>query len=267
MSYIISVGNNKGGVGKSTCSINLGHALANRGLKVLVVDQDSQSNSSKTLLGPGFDSNTLYDIFDRNQDISRCIYPTRYDNLYCLPNVPATANIEPELYQDLKASYTLLRRVLRDYALAHYDVTLIDCPPNMGIFALMAFIASDCCLVPIETGSLYSLDGLQSALDLIRNINKTANPDLVFLRLLINKVDLRTSMARASIANIHNKFGEDMVFRTTIPQNVEFQRAEAEGKTIIRYSPRSTGAKSYRELAKELSELLALEPEGPLDGN
>lgn len=259
MSHIICVVNNKGGVGKSTATLNLSHCLANKGYRVLVVDQDPQSNTTKILLGGTPENNTLYDIYSHAEKVENCIFPTSYENLFCLPNIPRTATLEMDLYQDVRSSYLLLRNALRDYATGNYDFTVIDCPPNLGLFVMQALMATDFVIVPVETGSRFALDGLTAAIELIENLNRTVNPDLRFLRLLINKVDLRTSISKSSVDHIRSKFGRDLTFDVTIPINTEFQKSEAEGKTIIRYAPRSTGARRYRMLADELCTILNIE--------
>jgi cellulose biosynthesis protein BcsQ len=124
---------------------------------------------------------------------------------------------------------------------------------------MQALMATDFVIVPVETGSRFALDGLTAAIELIENLTKTVNPDLRFLRLLINKVDLRTSISKSSVDNIRKKFGKELTFDVTIPINTEFQKSESEGKTIVRYAPRSTGAKRYRMLADELCTILDME--------
>lgn len=259
MDVIVSIVNNKGGTGKTTCTINLAHVLANKGKKVLVIDQDAQSNTSKILVGDGVETNTLYDLYQGKADIESCIYPTPYDNLFCLPNIPATATLERDLYREVDQSYLILRNKIREYAKTNFDATLIDCPPNLGVWVYMSLIASDWVIVPIESGSKYSLDGLVSALEHIETIREYINPDLGFLRLLINKVDLRTSISRSSVEQIKKKFGRDLVFQTTIPVNTDFQKAEDDGKTVIRYNSRSPGSKKYRELGNEMLRILGEE--------
>ena len=126
---IISVINNKGGVGKSTITQNLAHALANKGKKVLVIDQDPQSNTT-SVLTPPTGANTLYNLYKDNLPIANCIYPTPYDGVDIVPNCNRTDTVEIELYSDVRQSYFLLRDTARDFAVKNYDITLIDCPPN-----------------------------------------------------------------------------------------------------------------------------------------
>ena len=257
---IISIVNNKGGVGKTTVAVNLAHALTRRGQRVLVVDTDSQCNATSILYSKDPGKNTLYEVLAESDiNIQQCIYPTEYEKLFCLPNTNDTSALEPPLLSALPDSFEIIRRRIRQYAQEHYDFTFLDCPPNMGFFVVSALHASDFVIVPVLSGSAFSIEGLSKAIDLINGIHTSSNPDLRFLRLLINQVDKRTAMAKVSIDQINKHFTPDQVFKTMIPVNAAFQRAENEAKTIIRYDPTTLGAKAYRALAKELLDIFALD--------
>lgn len=257
---IISVINNKGGVGKTTATCNLGHALSKLEKRVLVVDIDSQCNATSLLFAKDMSAyHSLYELFNPdspNTLIENCIYPTPYANLYCLPNVEETAGLEPDLIHNSPESFFILRRKLREHVLERFDFTFIDNPPNMGTFVICSLYASDFIIVPNESGSAFSMEGLVKAIRLIENIRENGNPDLRFLRLLINRVDGRTVASKATIAHIYNHFGSDQVFKTTIPSSTAFQRAEGMRQTIFRYAPSLPGAKAYRKLAEELIDIL-----------
>ncbi|MBF0529902.1 MAG: ParA family protein, partial [Deltaproteobacteria bacterium] len=179
------------------------------------------------------------------------------------PNVEDTASLEPDLITSAPRSFFTLREKLRPYARQHFDFTFIDNPPNMGTFVLCSLYASDFVIVPNTAGSKFSMEGLIKALKLTDKIRENGNPDLKFLKLLINQVDRRTASSKATIEYIKRHFSEEKVFNTTIPVNATFQRAEEFDQTIIRYSPSSPGSRAYRELAKEL--VAIFEPESKLE--
>ena len=257
---IISIVNNKGGVGKTTVAVNLAHALTRRGQRVLVIDTDSQCNATSILCSKEAGKNTLYEVFaESDVNIEHCISPTEYEKLFCLPNTNDTSALEPPLLRSLPESFEIIRRRIRQHAQDHYNFTFLDCPPNMGFFVVSALHASDFVIVPVLAGSAFSVEGLSKAIDLINDIRTNSNPDLKFLRLLINQVDRRTAMTKVSIDQINKHFTSDQIFKTMIPVNAAFQRAENEAKTIIRYDPTTLGAKAYRALAKELLNIFALD--------
>jgi len=253
---IISIANNKGGVGKTTVTCNLAHALAKEGLKVLVADIDSQCNATTLLMTRDFSiRDSMYELLslENEIDIQNCIYPTPYPNLHCLANVVETSGIEPDMIEDRSGEYMMrLRHKMRDFALENYDITIIDTPPNMGSFVLSALYASDFAIVPIAARSAFSLEGLVRAMNLIDRIHKNKNPDLRFLRLLINEVDRRTISSKASVEHIKASFPTEKIFQTMIPVNATFHQAEARNKTIIAHNFSSLGANAFRILAKEL---------------
>ncbi len=262
---IIAVINNKGGVGKTTVTCNLAHALGRLGKRVLVVDLDSQCNAT-TLLIPKEEtpSHSLYELLQPEgpeADLEAYFHPTRYANVFCLPNVPETAGLEPRLILGAPDSFFRLRLHLRDRARARFDFTLMDTPPNLGTFVLCALCAADFALVPINSGSAFSVKGLLKAVRLVKEVQAQNNKDLRFLRLLINQVDRRTLISRALAGQISQVFREDQVFHTTIPVNTAFERAEAAGKTLLRYHPGAPGAHAFQELAQELLDILATEAE------
>jgi len=251
---IISILNNKGGVGKSTVTQNLAHALANRGKKVLVIDQDPQANTT-SILSPPTGANTLFNLYRDKLPVEKCVYPTAYDGVDIIPNTNHTDTVEVDLYSDVQSSYYLLRDNVHEFAESNYDITLIDCPPNLGLFVMMALICSDSAIIPIEAGSRYSIDGFKSAYEAIQAASSTVKHGLKFLRAVINKVDMRASISKTSVEYLRRQFG-DKIFNVTIPSNTDIQKAEADRKTVIRFAPHSTGAKRFKLLADELMELL-----------
>jgi chromosome partitioning protein len=264
MGVIIAIVNNKGGVGKTTIACNLAHALSLMGKRrVLVVDLDSQCNAT-ALLTPKAEAphHSLYELLQQDgsgANLEDYLLSTRYDNVFCLPNVPETASLEPRLILGAPESFFRLRRQIRDQVRARFDFTLIDTPPNLGTFVLCALYTADFALVPIKSGSAFSVEGLLKAVRLIKDVQEQSNPDLRFLRLLINQVDRRTLISRTLSGQIAAAFREDQVFRTTIPINTAFERAEAAGDTLLRHHPGASGAGAFRELAQELVEILPWE--------
>jgi cellulose biosynthesis protein BcsQ len=251
---IISILNNKGGVGKSTITQNLAHAMANRGKRILIIDQDPQANTS-SVFTPPLDSPNLFDFYRDGLAIEKCIHPTPYDNVDILANTNKTDTIEVELYKDVHSSYFLLRDNVKEYAEKNYDYTLIDCPPNLGMFVLMSLVCSDCAIIPIEAGSRYSVDGFRSAYEAIIGCAASAQHGLKFLRAVINKVDMRASISKSSVEYLRRQFG-DKICATTIPLNTDIQKAESNRATVMRFAPHSSGAKRFKLLADELLGIL-----------
>jgi cellulose biosynthesis protein BcsQ len=253
--------NRKGGVGKTTVTCNLGHALTLEGKKVLVSDMDSQCNSTSRLVAnrEGY-RNTLYELLiDENSNLSvqDCIYPSKYENLFILPNVYDTGGLEPELIRNMSGQSLLrYRRKVRDYAKKNYDITLIDNSPTVGSFVLSSLNCADLALIPHEIDSEDSLEGLKNAIKIINEIRAGDNPDLRFLRLLGNKIDRRTNIGKSVIANLYAAFTPEQVFRASIPINAQLKEAEARRETIFRHDRSSSSARAFRDLAKEVIKIL-----------
>lgn len=256
MGIIISVLNNKGGCGKTTTACNLADALGRKGKSVLVVDNDSQCNATSKLFPEKMHiKKSLFEILDPDEDnisIHQAIYPSDIKNVSVLANIGITGNIEPDLIMKAPESFFRLRNSLRDYALNNFDFTIIDNPPNMGSFVLCSLYASDCVVVPIDSGSGDSVEGLSKAMTLIDEVQKQGNPDLKFLRILINRYDKRTAVSRAITEQVTGLFGEEQVFKAVIPINTAFQKSELMKDTIFGIDRTSTGAKAFRLLASEL---------------
>lgn len=262
MGYIISVVNNKGGVGKTLTTCNLADALGKKNKKILVIDIDPQCNTSTILLPRNTQiRKSLFEIIESNgklEDLSGFIYATECNNVLVLPNITDTANLEPDLISNAPDSFFKLRNILREYANSTYDYTIIDCPPNMGSFVLCALYTSDFVIVPVKAGSAFSVEGLIRATKLIEEIKTKGNSDLKFLRLLINSVDKRTAISKAITGQLHNIFDENQVFKTQIPVNTAFEKAESMGETIFQNDATATGSRAFRALATELTSILGI---------
>jgi chromosome partitioning protein len=267
MGLIIAVMNIKGGVGKTTITGNLADALGRLGHRVLAVDMDTQCNTTSLLLpGEPPRQNTVRDLLAQEEPglaVKKCIRRTQLANVSLLPNTPETARLEPQLIQSAPGSYLRLRQSLRDYARNNFEFTLIDNPPNMETFVLLSLYAADGVILPIKAGSAFSVEGLLKAVRLISQVRAEANPDLSFLRLLINQLDRRTSISRNISQGIAGAFQADQMFRTTIPVNTAFELAESRGQTIFQFDPRASGARAFEELARELLDIYGLAKDAP----
>jgi len=256
MGLIIAVVNNKGGVGKTTITGNLADALGRRGQTVLVVDMDTQGNVTSLLLPRGSSyPHSLPELLTPagpGLPLTKFITPTPLDNVALIPHSPDSTSLEAQLLLEAPASFLRLRQALRDYARQHFDFTLIDNPPNMGSLVISALHAADGVIVPIKAGSSFSVEGLVKAVSLISDIRAGGNPDLRYLRLLVNHVDRRTSISQSIAREISGTFRDDQLFRTAIPVNTAFEQAESLGQTIIQFNPRAAGARAFQELAGEV---------------
>lgn len=256
---IISIINNKGGVGKSTVTQNLGHALTIRGKKVLIIDMDPQSNTTSVLAPPNTRP-TLFELFTNQATFPELIVPTPYRNLDVIPNCNLTDTTEISLYRrEIDSSFFMLRDAARDYCLENYDITLIDLPPNLGMFVIMGLLTSDSAIVPIWAGSRYSLDGFKSAMDAILAAAQQVNHKLSFLRAVINMVDRRTTASRTSVEYLREHYGA-LIFETTIPRNADIQTAESNRQTVLKAAPTSLGTLRFKQLADELLKIIESPP-------
>lgn len=261
MSHIISVVNQKGGVGKTTTVINLAAVLARLGYPVLVVDLDPQAHASRTLglMDPYEVKCTAATVMlDKLEAISPW-YETIEDNVSLIYGHVGLTRVErdlPRIYPTLPA--LVLRKRLSQMALTDDQVTLIDCPPTLSLLTVNALVASSWYIVPVESGSKYSLDGYEDLDDLIKDV-KDVNADLQLLGVLVTKHDGRRNVCKAMRAAIGRRFGE-AVFEATIVHSTRIQEAEAKKKTIFQHDRQSTGARDFMELGREVLDRLGLAP-------
>ena len=247
MSRVIAVLNQKGGVGKTTTTINVAAAIAKLGSRVLVIDLDPQANATS---GLGVDKHTLqksiYDVLINGVDARDVIVTSSYDNLHLLPATPSLAAAEQELVSVL-ARESVLRQAL---ASLDYDVIFIDCPPSLGLLSINALVASHDVLIPVQT-EFYALEGLGLLIQTIQRIQQGLNPELRILGIVLTLVDPRNVLSKQVIEEVKKHFG-DLVFRSHIPRNVRLAEAPSFGKTVFEHDKWSKGARAYKALAKEI---------------
>ncbi|MBU3829792.1 MAG: AAA family ATPase [Candidatus Limosilactobacillus merdavium] len=249
MGYVIALANQKGGVGKTTTSVNLGACLADDGKKVLLIDLDPQGNATS---GLGIDKKdieeSVYDVLINDVDLKDVILKSSHKGLDIVPTTIALSGAEVEL-TNLMARETRLKDAFGDVK-DEYDYILIDCPPSLGLLTINAFTACDSILIPVQS-EYYALEGLSQLLNTIKLVRKHFNSDLKIEGVLLTMYDKRTNLGQQVNAEVKKYFG-DQVYDTIIPRNVRLSEAPSHGQAIVDYDKRSTGAKVYQQLAKEV---------------
>ncbi len=248
MGKIISIANQKGGVGKTTTSVNLSTLLAKRGKKVLLIDSDPQGNATS---GVGANKNaelSVYDLIISDEiEPSEIIQKTEIKNLSICPSNINLAGAEVELVSMMSREYRMKEKL--DTIKSEYDYIIIDCPPSLGLITLNAFTASNSVLIPVQC-EYYALEGLGQLLNTINLVKKHLNKDLEVEGALLTMYDMRTNLSNQVVKEVNNYF-ENKVYKTVIPRNVKLSEAPSYGMPISVYDPRSKGAKSYDKFVKE----------------
>jgi chromosome partitioning protein len=251
---IIAIANQKGGVGKTTTTINLGAALAEKGKKVLLIDLDPQGNAS-TGLGIGHDQReaTTYDLLSGDTSLKDAIQQTTVKNLKIVPATTDLSSADLELMDNAKRSF-LLRNVLREknQASDQFDYILIDCPPSLNILTVNAMVAAHSIIVPLQS-EFFALEGLSQLILTVRDVRQTANPDLRIEGIALTMYDQRNNLSLQVEDDARENMGE-MVFKTVIPRNVRLSEAPSFAVPVLTYDSGSKGSAAYRSLAKELIE-------------
>lgn len=252
MADVIAITNQKGGVGKTTTSINLGGYLARAGKKTLIVDLDPQANAT-TGLGVALeaDTPTLYEVLTGKVAVHEAVQITEHDGLGVLASTPNMAGAAIELMDQQYREYRL-RRALKDIR-DEVDFILLDCPPSLGLLTINGLVAADKILVPVQC-EYFALEGLKQLLQTTELVRQHLNPKIQLLGAVLTMYDRRTAMARKIVREVRRTF-PGHVFDSVIPRNTELAEAPSVGQSILGYAKHSRGAKAYEYLSDELLQL------------
>ncbi len=247
MGKIISVANQKGGVGKTTTTVNLGTILAKKGKKVLLIDADPQGNATSGLGVEKDVEKSVYDILVNDTEVEEVCEDTMIKNLKVCPSNINLAGAEVELVSMMSREQRLKEKLMK--VKDEFDFILIDCPPSLGLVTLNAFTASDSVLIPVQC-EYFALEGLGQLLNTINLVKKHLNKGLYIEGALLTMYDIRTNLSNQVVKEV-KKYFDNKVYKTVIPRNVKLSEAPSYGMPITLYDPKSKGAKSYDKFTKE----------------
>lgn len=246
---VISITNQKGGVGKTTSAINIAYFIAKRGFRTLLVDFDPQGNATS---GLGIDKNnldfTMADVVSGEKQLGEVIIETEFSKLKIAPSTPILANAEVEL-ASAKGRFTRLKDALKTVE-ADFDYIILDSPPSLSLLTVNGFIASDYLILPVQA-EFYAMEGLGQLLESMKLVKKGMNPNLELLGVLPTMVDSRTTLGGQVLEEI-KKFFPDKIFSNVIPRNIRLAEAPSHGVPIGVYDRFSKGARAYKAVSKEI---------------
>ena len=246
MGRIISIANQKGGVGKTTTAVNVSAILAKRGKKVMLIDADPQGNASSGLGLEKEVENSLYDVLINDVDLESTLQDTNIKTLKVCPSNMNLAGAEVELVSQMSREQRLKEKL--DVIKDNFDFVIIDCPPSLGLITLNAFTASDSVLIPVQC-EYFALEGLGQLLNTINLVKKHLNKSLEVEGAVLTMYDMRTNLSNQVVKEVKRYF-EDKVYKTVIPRNIKLSEAPSYGVPITIYDPRSKGAKCYEKFGK-----------------
>ena len=249
MGRVIAIANQKGGVGKTTTSINLSAALAEKGKKVLVIDTDPQGNTTS---GFGIEKNelenTIYELLLGECSVQDCVIKDAYEGVAIIPSNVNLAAVEIELVDAKNREFILKKEI--DWVRDEYDFAIIDCPPSLSMLTVNAMTAADSVLVPIQC-EYYALEGLSQLIHTVNLVKERLNPELDMEGVVFTMYDARTNLSLQVVENVKSVL-KQKIFDTVIPRNVRLAEAPSYGMPINKYDPKSAGAESYAALAEEV---------------
>ncbi len=248
MGKIISIANQKGGVGKTTTAINLSTVLAKRNKKVLLIDTDPQGNATSGVGETKETENSIYEVLIEETKMEEAIIKTKIKNLFLCPSNINLAGAEVELVSMMSRERRLKEKL--DEIKQKFDYIIIDCPPSLGLITLNAFTASDSVLIPVQC-EYYALEGLGQLINTINLVKKHLNSKLEVEGAVLTMFDTRTNLSKQVVDEVKGYFN-NKVFKTVIPRNVKLSEAPSYGLPITLYDPRSKGAKCYDKLGREV---------------